>query len=418
MKHKFTKNNKYYTISIYVIVTVLIATLGIKVITNWQGTISMFENVIGVLTPFLVGFFIAYIINPLSKLINQKILKPIFRGKSLKLRKVISVFVSYIIVFGAIITVMFYIIPQIVDTLSQITSFIDTAQTGYNKLISELREIEAKNPSWNLAPVYEFIENVPNLVGDFIKDSLPNIVPQIFTTSMSVISGVIDALIAIIVSIYMLIDKPHLINNSKKFVYVVFGIHRGDKIIATAGECNKIFGDFIIGKMIDSTIIGILCWIIMTILGLPYALVISVIVGITNMIPYFGPFIGAIPGVVLLLIVDIKFALIFGVLILALQQFDGLYLGPKILGESTGLRPIWIIFAITVGGWAAGVVGMFLGVPVTAVIAYLLEKYMNGHIARKEIEFETDEETGIMERADIIIDETEYEVIVKNEEGN
>lgn len=418
MKHKFTKNNKYYTISIYVIATVLIATIGIKVITNWQGTISLFENVIGVLTPFLVGFFIAYIINPLSKLINQKILKPIFRGKSLKLRKVISVFVSYIIVFGAIITVMFYIIPQIVDTLSQITSFIDTAQTGYNKLISELREIEAKNPSWNLAPVYEFIENVPNLVGDFIKDSLPNIVPQIFTTSMSVISGVIDGLIAIIVSIYMLIDKPHLINNSKKFVYVVFGIHRGDKIIATAGECNKIFGDFIIGKMIDSTIIGILCWIIMTVLELPYALVISVIVGITNMIPYFGPFIGAIPGVVLLLIVDIKFALIFGILILALQQFDGLYLGPKILGESTGLRPIWIIFAITVGGWAAGVVGMFLGVPVTAVIAYLLEKYMNGHIARKAIEFETDEETGIMERADIIIDETEYEVVVKNEEGN
>lgn len=418
MKHKFTKNNKYYTISIYVIATVLIATIGIKVITNWQGTISLFENVIGVLTPFLVGFFIAYIINPLSKLINQKILKPIFRGKSLKLRKVISVFVSYIIVFGAIITVMFYIIPQIVDTLSQITSFIDTAQTGYNKLIAELREIEAKNPSWNLAPVYEFIENVPNLVGDFIKDSLPNIVPQIFTTSMSVISGVIDGLIAIIVSIYMLIDKPHLINNSKKFVYVVFGIHRGDKIIATAGECNKIFGDFIIGKMIDSTIIGILCWIIMTVLELPYALVISVIVGITNMIPYFGPFIGAVPGVVLLLIVDIKFALIFGILILALQQFDGLYLGPKILGESTGLRPIWIIFAITVGGWAAGVVGMFLGVPVTAVIAYLLEKYMNGHIARKAIEFETDEETGIMERADIIIDETEYEVVVKNEEGN
>ena len=97
MKHKFTKNNKYYTISIYVIATVLIATIGIKVITNWQGTISLFENVIGVLTPFLVGFFIAYIINPLSKLINQKILKPIFRGKSLKLRKVISVFVSYII---------------------------------------------------------------------------------------------------------------------------------------------------------------------------------------------------------------------------------------------------------------------------------------------------------------------------------
>ena len=216
---------------------------------------------------------------------------------------------------------------------------------------------------------------------------------------------------------YMLIDKPHLINNAKKLVYVLFGTDKGDRIVTTAGECNKIFGDFIIGKMIDSLIIGVLCWIAMTVLNIPYALVISVIVGITNMIPYFGPFIGAIPGVVLLIIVDIKFAVIFGILIFILQQFDGLYLGPKILGESTGLRPIWIIFAITVGGWLAGVVGMFLGVPVVAVISFLIDRSLKLRIKKKNIVFEEDKETGILSRQGIIVDETEYQVEVVDEEG-
>lgn len=241
--------------------------------------------------------------------------------------------------------------------------------------------------------------------------------PAVFSTSVSVITGVIDFFIAVIVSMYMLIDKPHLINNAKKLVYVLFGTDKGDRIVTTAGECNKIFGDFIIGKMIDSLIIGVLCWIAMTVLNIPYALVISVIVGITNMIPYFGPFIGAIPGVVLLIIVDIKFAVIFGILIFILQQFDGLYLGPKILGESTGLRPIWIIFAITVGGWLAGVVGMFLGVPVVAVISFLIDRSLKLRIKKKNIVFEEDKETGILSRQGIIVDETEYQVEVVDEEG-
>ena len=241
--------------------------------------------------------------------------------------------------------------------------------------------------------------------------------PAVFSTSVSVITGVIDFFIAVIVSMYMLIDKPHLINNAKKLVYVLFGTDKGDRIVTTAGECNKIFGDFIIGKMIDSLIIGVLCWIAMTVLNIPYALVISVIVGITNMIPYFGPFIGAIPGVVLLIIVDIKFAVIFGILIFILQQFDGLYLGPKILGESTGLRPIWIIFAITVGGWMAGVVGMFLGVPVVAVISFLIDRSLKLRIKKKNIVFEEDKETGILSRQGIIVDETEYQVEVVDEEG-
>ncbi|MDE6209025.1 MAG: AI-2E family transporter [Lachnospiraceae bacterium] len=417
MKHKIVKNNKYYTISVYTLVTIIIAAICIKIIMNIESTLVFLSSIIGVLSSFLLGFFIAYIINPLAKFISQSILKNIFRIKPIKIRKVISVLLAYIIVFGLIATILFYIIPQIVDTLSQISTFIESAQTGYNKVMAQIKAIEEKNPSWDLQPVYEFIEGIPSLVSDFITDKLPQILPAVFSTSFSVISGVINFLIAVIVSIYMLTDKPHLINNAKKLVYVLFKTEKADKIITTAGECNKIFGDFIIGKMIDSLIIGILCWIAMTALNIPYALVISVVVGITNMIPYFGPFIGAIPGVVLLIIVDIKFAIIFAILILILQQFDGLYLGPKILGESTGLRPIWIIFAITVGGWAAGVVGMFLGVPVTAVIAYLVDKSIKVNISKKNIVFEENKETGIMDRSGMIVDETEYQVKVVDEEG-
>lgn len=410
MKHKFTKNNTFYTIAVYALITILLATIGIKLIMNWETTSGFLKNLVGALTPFLLGFFIAYIINPLAEIISQKILKGLFRIKPVKLRKVISIFLSYIIVFGAIATILFYIIPQIADTLTQISTFIESAQTGYNKVMNIIKEIEENNPSWNLQPVYDFIEDIPSMISTFITDSLPQIVPTIFTTSVSLISGVIDFLIAVIVSMYMLIDKPHIINNAKKLVYVLAGSEKGDKIVTTAGECNRIFGGFIVGKMLDSLIIGILCWLFMTMLELPYALVISVIVGVTNMIPYFGPFIGAIPGVVLLLIVDIKYAIIFGILIFILQQFDGLYLGPKILGESTGIRPIWIIFAITFGGWLAGVIGMFLGVPIVAVITYLMDKNMKVKIAKRNITFEEDKETGIITRSGMIVDDTEYQV--------
>ena len=153
----------------------------------------------------------------------------------------------------------------------------------------------------------------------------------------------------------------------------------------TIRECNHIFNGFLFGKMIDSLIIGILCFIIMNVLHLPYSLLMSLIVGITNMIPYFGPIIGAIPGVLMYLFIDPKLSLIFAIMILVLQQFDGLYLGPKILGDQTGIKPLWVIFGITVGGAYFGVIGMFLGVPTVAVITYLSNLFLNKKLKKKNI---------------------------------
>ncbi len=379
--NKFEKNKKYYTVSIYAVITIVVSAILIKIFLNAGETIGVINKVIRVLMPYIIGVFIAYLMNPLVKRIDI-----IFYNMKIKrrgIRKCFSILLSYIIVFGVIVLCIVYIVPQLYESLKTI---YQGTQTSYDKLIDFVNRQSQKHPEIDLTMVSSVLEkNSDNIVG-IVKGSLNTLLPLLFNTSMSVISWVVDITIAIIVSVYMLIDRNRLITNFRKLIYAVMKRDKADKLLGTLSECNKIFGSFIIGKTIDSVIIGFMCFAFMTIIGLKYAILISVIVGITNMIPYFGPFIGAIPGVIILLTADFKQALIFAVLILALQQFDGLYLGPKILGDSTGLRPLWIIFAITIGGWAAGPIGMFLGVPCVAVVAFLVQNKIDRKLSEKNID--------------------------------
>jgi len=416
MKHKFQKNNRYFIVCVYLFITVLLCIISNAVITNWGSVKDTIDKVLGAVSPFIIAIFIAYLINPLPKFINAKVLKPIFKGKAKKFRNVFSVLVSYVIVISAVSTILFYIIPQILDTLGQIGKVVNSAQNGYSKIMGYVERFQEKYPSIDITPALNVVKEIPGKVGQVFSDSIPVILSKLYDTSMSLVSGVLNFIIAIIVSIYMLLDKTRLINAAKKIVYATLGERKGDIFLAETAKCNEIFANFIVGKTIDSLIIGLLCYFLMTVTGLPYALIISIIVGITNMIPYFGPFIGAIPGILLLLFVDVAYGLVFGILILALQQFDGLYLGPTILGGSTGIRPLWIIFAITVGGFVAGPLGMFLGVPTVAVIAYLSNKYFDKKLKVREIEFETDEETGIIRRKVIMIEDKKELMVVKGEE--
>ena len=216
-----------------------------------------------------------------------------------------------------------------------------------------------------------------------LKSMSGELIPVLYTASVSVAQWLANFLIALVVSVYMLYGKASL----KRLVKIVLCAFVPQRKLARTKdilkECNNIFSRYLVSKMIDSFIIGILCAVLMTILRLPYILLISVFVGITNMIPYFGPFIGAIPGIIVILSVDPIKALIFAIMILALQQFDGLILGPKLLGNSTGMKPLWIIFAITLGGKFFGVPGMFLGVPVVATLGYLAELYMQYRLSKK-----------------------------------
>lgn len=389
-KHIFQKNRQYYTISIYVIATVVICAALLKLIWNWTETYTNISHFFSMLSPFLIGFFIAYLLNPLIKILDKKFFEKICHIKKASIRKFLSILFSYLIVFGILAVCIVVIIPELYDSINNI--YVGT-QDYYDNIVDFVEKMNKKYPDLDLSYISSIIENNSKNIVELLQKSISTILPLIYNTSISVISWTINFIIAIIVSCYMLIDKNIISLNVKRLLYAIFSKDKTDSFLNTVFECNKIFGRYIVGKTIDSTIIGILCFIFMNIAGLKYSLLISLIVGITNMIPYFGPFIGAVPGAILCLTTGWQYCIIFCILIFILQQFDGLYLGPKILGDSTGLRPVWIIFAITAGGWAAGVIGMFLGVPVVAVIAYLIQRFINRRLDKKQLtdsDFATD----------------------------
>lgn len=215
--------------------------------------------------------------------------------------------------------------------------------------------------------------------------ALTNMVPYILNTSMAILSGVLNLIIAIIVSIYMISDNKNIFYHFKRFLYAVLPKKTADNTRIICKNCASIFINYIIGKSFDSIIVMIICFIIMLILKLPYAVLISVIVGITNMIPYFGPYIGGVIGGVIIVIASPIKLIIFVIMIVCIQQVDGLLIGPRIIGSTTGLKPVWVVFSITVGGALFGVIGMFLGVPVFAVLSYLLNITVQHFLDKRKV---------------------------------
>lgn len=374
------KDNKFIkTICIYAICSIIIAAFFINAILSWDSTLKTLKSFINILLPFLSGALIAYILNPFISKINGFLLN-MCKLKSVKIRKFLSIVITYLIVFGFISVILVYILPEIIDSLSEV---VDIVPSMYNHILTFFDTFQEKYPTLDFEYIDTLLSSmIPNVI-TYLKDFVANLIPILYTTSMSLISLLYNIIIAIIVSIYVLSDKKALLINTKKLLYAFIPNSWISETVEVLRECHKIFIGFIIGKSIDSLIIGILCFILMSILNLPYTLLISVIVGVTNMIPYFGPFIGAIPGILLLLLISPVKALIFTILILVLQQFDGLVLGPKILGGSTGLKPLWIIVAITIGGSLAGIAGMFFGVPIVAVLSFILNRYLDKRLAKK-----------------------------------
>ena len=301
--------------------------------------------------------------------------------------KILSIAISYLVVLGILIVGLIYVIPELYKSISELTS-MNRINALVKIVTNTLNDLENTFPNIDFAIIEAKIEeSLPQFI-TYGTNMIKDLVPMVFTVSVYIIKAVINLLLSVVISVYMLSDKSNFKIAIKKGLYAFIPKNKVDSFLETIKECDSIFKGFIIGKSIDSLIMGTLCFIVMSILRLPYALLLSVIVGVTNMIPYFGPFIGAIPGVLLYLLINPIKSIIFAIMIFVLQQFDGLVLGPKILGDSTGLKPFWIIFAITVGGALAGPIGMFLGVPVVAVISFLLQKLVNDKLKKKNITVE------------------------------
>jgi predicted PurR-regulated permease PerM len=383
--NKFESNKKYFTICIYTIFVILVGSIIVKLIISWDQALVTMKQYTDALSPFLIGAFIAYLINPLMKYFDKNLFTGLLKIKSSKKSKFLSLALSYLLVIGLIYICFSYFIPQLFTSLSDL---IQSIPLFYDKIYDFINNLETNYPNIDFNYINELLDDaLPDLVAT-IQNFASNAIPLIYSTGISVIRWILNIMIAIIVSVYMLSDKGIIIKNFKRFIYAFFPANFTNSFMKTLSECNKIFSSYIIGKSIDSLIIGIICFLLMTLFRMPYPLVISAIVGVTNMIPYFGPFIGGVPGTIILLLINPLKAFGFIVLILVLQQFDGLFLGPKILGNSTGLKPLWIIFAITIGGSLAGVAGMFFGVPLMAVFTYLANQLIEKKLKSKKIEID------------------------------
>lgn len=381
---KFVKNDQYFTVCIYAFVLVLVCAIAIKAVISFDQTKAFLGGVFRAVGPFLIAILIAYILDPFVKVVNRY-MRRLFPKLGEKVAMVLSMVIVYLAGLGLIIALLIYVLPEMVSNLADLVNYIPK---GYQSLLDFLNSLQHQFPTVDFSSITTMLMDTQKDVMTGLRGIAADLVPVLYTASVSIVTWLGNFLIALIVSVYMLYGKASLKHMLKIVLYSFIPRDNISPVKEVVMECNNIFSKYLVSKMVDSLIIGLLCAVLMTILRLPYILLISVIVGVTNMIPYFGPFIGAVPGIVIILCIDPVKAVVFSIMILCLQQFDGLILGPKLLGDSTGMKPLWIIFAITIGGKFFGVLGMFLGVPVMAALGYLAERYMRSRLAKKNISME------------------------------
>lgn len=387
------EKRKWYQLDSRTLSNLIVVCAGILLylgLTHLPQVKAAVSSVLGVLAPFIAGFVIAYLLDTPVDFFEGKVYR------NFRKRRALSI-VTVLLLAVAVVTVLLQLIlPQVADSIRQLLSNLTGYLSNLNQMVQDMAQrfhMEEEGLT-NLVDRYnEFIRSLTS--ADMIKR-----ITEILTASASdllsvgvsignnVVNGVVTALTAIIASIYMLSGKPKLKSQLKKLIYAIFPEKEGSRILALGSKANRIFVGFINGKLLDSAIIGVLCFLLCSLIRVPYAVLVSVVVGVTNVIPFFGPIIGAIPCLMILVIVDPWAALRFGVLIIALQQFDGNILGPKILGDSTGLSAIWVLVAIVVGGGLFGFPGMLLGVPTFAVLYSLVKEWADKRLEEKGINAE------------------------------
>lgn len=384
-KFHFIKSDKYFSILIYALAFVLCSILIFKLIGNLAITFKVISQLFKLIGPFITGGFIALVLYPLVKTLYNKVFTETFHIKSAKLKKVLAIIIAYLIAIGFVVILLGFVIPQIYLSLQEI---IDKLPIWYDNAYNYIITFENNHSYWTFVDfkeVNDYIQSLYPRILDYLSNIVTNMVPYIFNTSMLIVKGLVNFIIAIIVSVYMISDHRNLFYQSKRVLYGILPKKSADSVRVIVRNSVSIFLDFIFGKALDSLIIGILCFIIMTIFRMPYSVLISVIVGVTNMIPYFGPYIGGVIGGLFIIITNIFLVIPYAIMILVIQQLDGLVIGPKIIGDSIGLKPLWVIFGITVGGSLWGVAGMFLGVPIVAVLGYIIDLIVQHFLNKKDV---------------------------------
>lgn len=369
-----------------------------EAINNWDSVGIGWSTIYTIVSPFIYGLVIAYLMCPIYNATVRRmygLTKDKWRTRkgALRYARIMATIVALMTMTFVVGGLFALILPE---TIRSITGLVQTMPSRVNGLIDWMMSLSMNQNNPEMAKAIETVINhVTTSFLDWAETTLlPSLGDYMSKTFLGVwvtLKTVMNLLIGVIVSVYFLNSKEKFKGQAKKTIMALCSKEKADDIFEFANYSNMQFGGFINGKIIDSAIIGVLCFILMTIIGLPYTVLVSTIVGITNIVPFFGPFIGAIPGTLIILLESPIEAFYFVLLILALQQFDGNILGPKILGETSGLASFWVMFAILVGGGLFGFVGMVLGVPTFAVIYYYTGKLLKKKLRRKNMPEDTEE---------------------------
>lgn len=385
---KFRRSEKYASIAFYTVITMLAAAVIALVFFKFDVIKGVFSSVMGALAPVTYGFVIAYLSNPLMKFFENKV----FRFKKAKkdrakLRRALSIAVSLLIIFAVVAAFFVLLIPQISDSYTMLTekmdgylkstqSFVDSAMTGVRDFFKEHESLGKLIDVDKLSDqLKSFLSNISGYIG-----SIANVIISSLT---SIINELKNLIIGIFLSIYMLYHKEKLCAQIKKLLSAVTSRKVYLNIVSLTRFTDRAFGGFITGKILDSVIIGLVCFIVFAILGFNYYPLMALVVAVTNIIPIFGPFIGAGIIGVLVLIAQPSKLLLFLIVDLIIQQVDGNIVGPKILGGTIGMSGMWVMISITFAGALFGLPGMLLGVPAFAVIYSLLREFSESRLKKK-----------------------------------
>lgn len=396
---KLPWEKKHLSWALVAFLTVAASVLFYMLLKKWSVVWGAVGVIADILRPITYGLILAYLINPLMAGIEKKVVLPCMRKLFKKTNvnvnshsRVISIIITWLVVGVFVFSLSYLVVPEFIlsieNIVERIPEYVEHLLVWFDGLL-------VKQPA-----VYDFLSDtvsgfatdITALFNKFIG-AIPNVgafVMELSSSLYGILVAIFNVFVGIIVSFYVLKDKEKFLAQFKKIIYSIFDVKHSNGIIYVMRLTNEKFGNFIVGKIFDSIIIGILCFVLLEIFDVSYSLLISVVVGVTNVIPFFGPFIGAIPSAILILCVDPIECLTFVIIILLLQQFDGNILGPKILGSTTGISSFWVLASILVGSGLFGVWGMVCAVPFFAVTYTLIRHACNTTLKRKGMDYSTE----------------------------
>lgn len=382
---KISPNKRYNTVAFYATIVIAINVVLVAALLKADTIMGFLDKCVNVMSPITWGVVIAFLMNPIMVRVEKLLNKTVFKNNPKpKASRAVSVVTACLVFAGIIVGLFWVVVPELLKSVSEIidnfSSYADTAQDWVMKLFKNNKQVEKA--------LTDTIKKFTSDFGTTLNELRPYI-NDILSGAWDFINVLKDFVLGFIVSIYLLFSKETLFAQGKKILISICKRSTYSKLIRLFRKTNNIFSGFIGGKIVDSFIIGCLCYIGLMIMNMDYALMISVIIGVTNIIPFFGPFIGAVPsGLFILLVQPNKFIALL-IFIFALQQFDGNVLGPKILGNSTGLPGFWVLVALFVGGGLFGFAGMVLAVPVFALFYALVREGVENTLRKKNLPVDT-----------------------------